>query len=363
MYRVFYFIFFFAVSFSAYAQSCFLAKVDNLRVRNEPGLSSQTIFMLGEGSIIESTGSISDIKEEVELRGIIYRAPFYQIRFADNREGWVYGAAIQQISEFNLSKDTRALISKFYKYLLQLGHQSLENGGKAYDYFNDHSVGLNEIETTAMSIILESYMIELSEELYDLLSDLPYPDMSLEAFLKSDEPIFQQLQRNGMKPVAMEGSFYPEIDYQYLKDEVGSKVTMAYLHYVNRIISDKLIPLESDGGIIIPIEDVAVRAMKWKEFNDKFPNFPLKEKCDAIEKHLKLLVLTGMDYTPAFNWEGKVEEIFIDAWQKIIREYSNDEFTQDLIAYTMIIKDNKGMKSPKLETILKKYYTDYMLFY
>ncbi len=355
--------FFVTLSYAAYGQSNYLVKVDKLRVRNAPGLSSQTIFMLEEGSIVESTGAISDLKDEVELRGIIYKAPYYQIKFADNRKGWVYGAATQQVSETRLSNKSKSILTQFHNYLVELGHKSLENGALAYAYYYDNVSELKNNEATAAAIILENYLIALAEGLYDLLSDLPYPEIPLEDFLNSDELIFQKLRNNGMKPVAMEGSFYPEIDYQIFKKKIESNTTIAYQGYLARIISDKQVTLESDGGIIIPIEDVAIRGMEWKKFNEKYPDFPLHEKSDAIEKHLKILVLTGMDNTPAFNWDGKVESNFMNSWQKIILRYPNSEFTDDLKEYIRLIKENNGKKSPSLNNILQKYYTDYMLFY
>ena len=71
--------------------------VDNLSVRRYPSLDAKRISSLDEGVRVTYLGSESANVISVKLRGKQTTGPFYFIRTASGKEGWVYSGALSSI--------------------------------------------------------------------------------------------------------------------------------------------------------------------------------------------------------------------------------------------------------------------------
>ena len=77
----------------------FYAWVDNLRVRDVPGLESKRqgakfVDVLDEGEKVTFLGEKSSETFEVSLRGRTMNAPFYKIRTKKGKIGWIFAGAL-----------------------------------------------------------------------------------------------------------------------------------------------------------------------------------------------------------------------------------------------------------------------------
>ncbi len=72
-------------------------QVDNLRMRAEPNLTSETKMMLPEGAKVQYWNQHSESKTEVTLRGERISDFWYRVKFG-REDGWVFGGALAEVA-------------------------------------------------------------------------------------------------------------------------------------------------------------------------------------------------------------------------------------------------------------------------
>ncbi|MEM7036560.1 MAG: hypothetical protein AAF570_06220 [Bacteroidota bacterium] len=89
----------------------------------------------------------------------------------------------------------------------------------------------------------------------------------------------------------------------------------------------------ADAGIIIPMQDVAERAVWWSKFVEKFPDFKLIKNAKINAVDYTGYLMTGLDNTPAHDWGGteKLYPEFEKAMNWVI-ENEAETFTGKAIA-------------------------------
>lgn len=73
-------------------------QVNNLRMRAEPNLTSETKMMLPEGAKVQYWNEHSEAKTEVTLRGQRVSDFWYLIKYG-KQEGWVFGGALKKVEK------------------------------------------------------------------------------------------------------------------------------------------------------------------------------------------------------------------------------------------------------------------------
>ncbi|MDH3246123.1 MAG: SH3 domain-containing protein [Saprospiraceae bacterium] len=84
----------------------YVVKVDNLRLRSDSSLTSATVTMLAEGSIVQYWGDQSSQHFQVNLRGSEIDGNWFRVSLG-NQTGWVFSGAIEQAEN---SEDFQHLI-------------------------------------------------------------------------------------------------------------------------------------------------------------------------------------------------------------------------------------------------------------
>ena len=78
--------------------------MDHLRVRDQPDLSGETVYMLMENESAEFLEVKKDgERTTVKLRGFPYKDPWVKIKTKDETEGWVYGGGLKFESESEIT--------------------------------------------------------------------------------------------------------------------------------------------------------------------------------------------------------------------------------------------------------------------
>lgn len=73
-------------------------KVNNLRMRTEPNLTSNTVTMLPEGSKVQYWNEHSESKIQITLRGESISDYWYRVKYG-LQEGWVFGGALANVEK------------------------------------------------------------------------------------------------------------------------------------------------------------------------------------------------------------------------------------------------------------------------
>ncbi|MTB52114.1 SH3 domain-containing protein [Lewinella sp. W8] len=75
------------------------AWVDRLNIRESPELKAKVVANISSKNPLLFTGKQSDHTETVLLRGVVYEAPWLEVKTEDATPGWVFGGAVKMVGE------------------------------------------------------------------------------------------------------------------------------------------------------------------------------------------------------------------------------------------------------------------------
>ncbi len=100
-----------------YADEKYISWIDNLRIRENPSQSGKIISSLKKGEIVTSDTAVAEGNvEKIVLNKTDYYGNWRKIRTADNKEGWVFSAALKNyysINGYSIYLDDNSI--KFFK--------------------------------------------------------------------------------------------------------------------------------------------------------------------------------------------------------------------------------------------------------
>ncbi len=74
----------------------YYAWVDNINIRNASNTKGNVIGTYTSKDALEFTGTKSDHKDIIVLRGVVYDDYWLKVTTKDNKQGWVYGGAVKK---------------------------------------------------------------------------------------------------------------------------------------------------------------------------------------------------------------------------------------------------------------------------
>lgn len=317
----------------------YAANVDNLRLRDKPNRNSGVIAQVKEGAMLEGAGNESTNQEEIELRGIPYRAPYYQVTALSGEKpsGWAFGGALTCVYA-GTRKDSpdAARIGAFAEYLKALNPKDIAAGGKAWAFVETELADASRPLADAAFVLLERFLrrMETEGEFYKLTENVPFTeadgrDIYTDRFNHDKYPTTALFAANGFRMVFGEGSIFPVVNWSKFQDYFGPRVTQPMQMFINQRTAQQNVPMYDDGGLLIPLEKVADVAVFWEKFNRNNPYFPLGEQCRESERWLRIVLTCGSDNTPVFSSETEtVGENFRSAWEYIQQAYPNSSLAK-----------------------------------
>ena len=133
-------------------------------------------------------------------------------------------------------------------------------------------------------------------------------------------------------------NFYYDIFKDYLSDD--------YKEYLKIIVKESEEPFASDGGVIIPVDELGDRIIVWENFMKKYPNLDEKLK-NLINKELleyRNAYILGLDNTPTMSDNGKILNENNIEFNRFIKKYPNSP-TTEIIKYLQKNYQNKDIQS------------------
>ncbi len=317
----------------------YAVNVDNLRLRDKPNQSSNVIAQVKEGTMLEGAGNESTNQEEIELRGIPYRAPYYQVTAlsADKPSGWAFGGALTCVYAGSRKDCPNAVrIGAFTEYLMTLDPKDIASGGKAWGFVETELADASRPLADAAFILLERFLhrMETEGEFYKMTEKVPFTeadgrDIFADRFNHDKYPATALLAANGFRLVFGEGSIFPVANWSKFQDYFGPRATHSMQKFINQRTAQQNAPMYDDGGLLIPLEKVSDVAVFWEKFNQENPHFPLGDQCRESERWLRIVLTSGSDNTPVFSNETQtVGEDFRSAWDYIQQTHPNTELAK-----------------------------------
>ncbi|MEM9917539.1 MAG: SH3 domain-containing protein [Bacteroidota bacterium] len=68
--------------------------LDKFRLRDKAGQEGAVLTQLAEGVIVEHMGEVSDFKDRIKLRSILYDEPWIKVKTAAGTEGWAFAGGL-----------------------------------------------------------------------------------------------------------------------------------------------------------------------------------------------------------------------------------------------------------------------------
>ncbi len=100
-----------------------------------------------------------------------------------------------------------------------------------------------------------------------------------------------------------EGISYIEPRLEFLSENYGSGLSLAYREYLTLCIKEQQAPFAEDGLILIPVDSIVSRILVWENFVSKYPDFiAIRMAQDQYTQCLGAF-LTGMENSRVFDSE------------------------------------------------------------
>lgn len=335
----------------------FATTVDKLNLRDQPNKNGKVISQFAEGEFVEGTGEVSANKEEAQLRGITYLEPYFKVTSTtpEQHNGWAYGGALQRVyAGSRANSPDLGKLTQFTMFLKTLDAKKLESGKKAWDYVKTNFPSANGSLSDAAFILLEKYLFRMEREgaFYTITEKIAwteqdYKDLFEGKFNMSKYPDTKSLAENGFGLATGEGMVFPVVDWNQLSAFFAGKVTPPMATFLKEKTAENNQTMYSDGGIIVPLTEIADRAATWEKFNKDNPYFVRQEETHESERWMRLIMVNGSDNTPIFEYESQmITEDFKKVWAYIAEKYPGTQ----LAAITKEISDlaaSEGWKRTK----------------
>jgi hypothetical protein len=351
-------------------QFLYVVETDNLLLRDQPSQqSSKVITKFKVGTILTGAGIVSSNKETATIRGMELTEPFIQVSSIspEVQQGWAFGGALQAIYTGSKANSPDLVkLGQLATYLNTLNPKKQDSGKKAWDFVKSSFANANGSLADAALILLEKFMrrMELEGDYYTITekmkwAETDYEDIANEKFDMNKYPQTKAFAENGLRLEVAEGMYFPISDFQNFSQFFGNKVTPAMKSWLSQSLLEQKDAMSSDGGIIIPLEQVADRAVFWSKFNTENPWFPYSAQTIESEKWLHLVLATGTNNSNVFGEEEKVTPEFTAMWKYILDKYPGTKAAQIAKDMTDLMAASQGKRNEAVNTYQEKLAQEY----
>jgi hypothetical protein len=339
----------------------YCVSVDNLQLRDQPSLTgSNVITKFPEGSFVTGTGEKSANKVEIDLRGIPYTDHFYKVASTtpEHQNGWAFGGALVPVYSGTASgSPDLGKLSQLSVFLKSLNTKDLKSGKKAWDFVVTNFADVKGAVADATYILLSEFLsrMEYEGEFYVLAEKINWTPKDFDAiyedkFDMNKYPLTKSFAENGFRLESGEGMVFPISDWQRLHDFFTGKITPVLQSYLDQDLMERKALDSDDGGLMIPLADMADRAIFWEKFNKDNPYFVMADRTKISEQWMRAVVISGMDNTPMYSGETKaIEKEFKDTWAAVQQKYPGTQLAQKCKEIADICAANSWKYTDKVE--------------
>lgn len=343
----------------------YLVMVDKLNLREEPSKSAKVIAQFPEGALVTGQGEVSANKEQVTLRGMIYNEGYAKVKgySASGAAGWAYNGALQKIyiGQAANRPDT-AQLTAFNTFLRGLDSKQIGSGKKLWDYLAEHAPQGSLAD--AFYVLSERFLkrMELEGAYYKVTENMRWSNKDMEDISKHlyqyKNPSTRIFQENGFRLETAEGMVFPVPDPVRLHDFFAPKVTPSMKRYLDQKLIESNEQAWNDGGIILPLDQLAERSIFWETFNRDNPGFLLSQETADSERWLRNSLLIGSDNTPAFTYENmQVDSEYQKIWKTILEKYPGTKLAEEVKKFSDLVAAEGNKRTEKVE----KYISDHLI--
>lgn len=341
----------------------FRANVEDLRIRESADLNAKVIEKVAIGTLLKDLKQQSDTEVEVELQGEKKKAPFYRVKTASGKDGWVHGAGVYPLSLVPRllipSDGNKELVDKYAAFLSKLNANEPESFQKALAEYDKAFQSANPSTCEMGYVKLRDFGDKITEKSFYWKTWEKYTDGEKNKGLWKEQPAeinmayddyFKKLAACGLWVDQTEGAYFVVPDPGAMARHVSMKCTPTMRDYLTQIAKETKEPNAEDNGLVITPKELAQRMFFWENFSQKNSSFILKNEADnAFRGDLQTLIM-GMNNSPAFDYESKeLNPDFKDAYEWIVREHGSSIGGSTIRGFYDLLKANKMKLTPAVE--------------
>lgn len=339
----------------------YVAAVDNLLLRDQPTQKgSKVVAKFKEGEFVEGTGEVSANKEDATIRNIPMTEPYFKVVSTTPEQftGWAFGGALQRVyAGPRSSSPDLGRLSQFTMFLKTLNVKKVDSGKKAWDYVQTNLGSISGTTADAVFILLENFLrrMEFEGEFYTMTEKIKWADedyaaISAGKFDVNKYPATKTLADNGFGLATGEGMVFPVVDWNKLQAFFANKVTPPMKDYINQSVVEQNNDGFEDGGIVIPLEEIADRAVFWEKFNQAHPYFSLIEQTRESQHWMRMILTNGANNTPVFNSDSEpANEDFKKVWAYVLAKYPGTQVYKTVKEFSDLVAAEGGKFTKKVE--------------
>ncbi len=341
--------------------------VDNLQLRDQPTTKgSNVLAKFKEDEFVTGTGEKSSNQEEVSLRGIPYKDRFYKVTSTTPGQptGWAFGGALIPVyAGSKANSPDLAKLAQFRTFLKDLNKKDINSGKKAWNYVLVNFTDANGAIADAAYILTDEFYtrMEIEGEFYTMTEKINWKTEDYEQIYKGNfdmnkYPVAKTMAANGFRLETAEGMVFPIGDFAKFHQFFAGKATPTMKAYLDQKLVEQHEPESEDGGIVLPLAQIAERAAFWEKFNKDNPNFPLGEFTRINESWLLTTVICGNDNSGNFDTQNNtlVPE-FKQVWQDVQQKYPGTNLAAKAKEINDLYTANKGMFNDSVQAWMMKF--------
>ncbi|MFZ1790971.1 MAG: DnaJ domain-containing protein [Saprospiraceae bacterium] len=135
-------------------------------------------------------------------------------------------------------------------------------------------------------------------------------------------------------------SHYLNYDYEYLSRLFKGRVSEDIMEYLEFNAIELREDYEDDGGLKISQQQLFQRILKWEMYLEKYPNSYFRNYAQAIYKNYVNVLLFGLDNSPVFNDDGKLNDKHKLFLEYISQRYHYTKTVEFIKSYFLQLEQN-----------------------
>jgi len=236
-------------------------------------------------------------------------------------------------------------------------NQLLDEKARSYQLISFIDENMTEISPEGFDILLEKLEMVQKEDIQYYTDLLLFEDdwqSRLAAIFQGDigsedlvdiedaqlKELMTEIFQGGFKLVALEGSFYPYIDYEFFK-RYAEFLSPMYFDYINVMALESNKIFSRDAALTISWDELALRLISCEEFLLNYPDETIRKRAvgDLYMRYLSSYMV-GQNNTPSYSYENNIvyPEV-LESYDKLLLEYPDYITTSLIRSYQEILAE------------------------
>lgn len=335
----------------------FTVLVDKASIHEKPNETSPEIDRLGKNEFIAWTGKESEEPSKQKINDEVISGNWLEVKTRQGKTGWIFSGHVS--NEPNAQVQENTIADQFSDFLKNLDPKNPDATRSGIIHFKKLFPSDQRHSTDKVFRELRSFFYASADQLNERLYVPPLKEdianFSAGENLNTEAASFRaKILQNGFLIQESEGMPYISADPDYLLRNLKNYLSEPLKSYLSQQTLESKQGFIEDAGLVIPLQTLSDRII-WKEtFLEKHPDFIFrKEIKENYSQELRVL-LTGIDNTPAFDFETKqYKDEFLETLDTILIRYPESKSSKKVSTFKTLLDQDNRIGQTELQSFLQ----------